>query len=334
MKTFQLDRAKDNAQAIAITAKAKTVQQGADIRFIAGGTTLIDLMKLNVEQPQSVVDINRLALDKIEPLPDGGLTIGATVRNSDLAHHPLVKKNYAVLSEAILSGATTQIRNMATTAGNLLQRTRCMYFRDTAMPCNKREPGSGCGAIGGANRNLAILGTSEHCIATNPSDMCVAMAALEAVIHVHGPKGERAIPIADFHLLPGNTPQRETVLEPGDLITHVTLPPPAPGSRALYLKLRDRASYEFALASAAVVITSANAKITRARIALGGVGTKPWRSTEAEHELTNQPATEIVFRKAADAALRNAKPQSQNAFKIELAKRCLVHALKLVTQTA
>jgi xanthine dehydrogenase YagS FAD-binding subunit len=334
MKTFQLDRAKDNAQAIAITAKAKTVQQGADIRFIAGGTTLIDLMKLNVEQPQSVIDINRLALDKIEPLPDGGLTIGATVRNSDLAHHPLVKKNYPVLSEAILSGATTQIRNMATTAGNLLQRTRCMYFRDTAMPCNKREPGSGCGAIDGANRNLAILGISEHCIATNPSDMCVAMAALEAVIHVHGPKGERDIPIADFHLLPGNTPQRETVLEPGDLITHVTLPPPAPGSRALYLKLRDRASYEFALASAAVVITSANAKITRARIALGGVGTKPWRSTEAEHELTNQPATEIVFRKAADAALRNAKPQSQNAFKIELAKRCLVHALKLVTQTA
>jgi xanthine dehydrogenase YagS FAD-binding subunit len=334
MKTFQLTRPKDSAQAIAVAGKTKTAQQGADIRFIAGGTTLIDLMKLNVEQPQNLVDVNRLSLDKIEATPDGGLTIGATVRNSELAWHPLVRKNYAVLSEAVLSGATVQIRNMATTAGNLLQRTRCMYFRDTAMPCNKREPGSGCAAITGANRSLAILGTSEHCIATNPSDMNVAMAALEATIHVRGPKGERSIPIADFHVLPGNTPQRETVLEPGDLITHVTLPPPAPGSRSLYLKLRDRASYEFALASAAVVITVANGKITRARVALGGVGTKPWRSTEAEGELADQPATEATFRKAADAALRGAKPQSQNGFKVELAKRCLVHALKLATQPA
>jgi xanthine dehydrogenase YagS FAD-binding subunit len=334
MKTFQLNRANDNAQAIAATARTKTAQQGADVRFIAGGTTLIDLMKLNVETPQSLVDVKRLSLDKIEALPDGGLTIGATSRNSDLAYHPLVRKNYPVLSEAILNGATTQIRNMATTAGNLLQRTRCMYFRDTAMPCNKREPGSGCGAIGGANRSLAILGTSEHCIATNPSDMGVAMAALEAVVHVQGPKGERAIPFTDFHLLPGNTPQRETVLEPGDLITHVTLPPPAPGSRSFYIKLRDRASYEFALASAAVVVTTSGGKITRARVALGGVGTKPWRSPEAEAELTNQSATDDVFRKAAEAALRNAKPQSQNGFKVELAKRCLVYALKTVTQTA
>jgi xanthine dehydrogenase YagS FAD-binding subunit len=325
MKTFQVTRPKDDAEAIATVAKSKTAQQGADIRFIAGGTTLIDLMKLNVEQPQNLVDVNRLTLDKIEATPDGGLRIGATVRNSDLAWHPLVRKNYAVLSEAILSGATVQIRNMATTAGNLLQRTRCMYFRDTAMPCNKREPGSGCGAINGMNRGLAILGTSEHCIATNPSDMNVAMAALEATVHVRGAKGERAIPIADFHVLPGNTPQRETVLEPGDLITHVTLPPPAPGNRSLYLKLRDRASYEFALAAA-------NGKVARARIALGGVGTKPWRSTEAETELTDQPANEATFRKAADAALRGAKPQSQNAFKVELAKRCLVHALKLATQ--
>jgi xanthine dehydrogenase YagS FAD-binding subunit len=223
---------------------------------------------------------------------------------------------------------------MATTAGNLLQRTRCMYFRDTAMPCNKRESGSGCAAITGVNRSLAILGTSEHCIATNPSDMNVAMAALEAIIHVRGTKGDRSIPIADFHLLPGNTPQHETVLEPGDLITHVTLPPPTPGSRSLYVKLRDRASYEFALASAAVVITAAGGKITRARVALGGVGTKPWRSPEAEAELTGQPATQAVFQKAADAALRSAKPQSQNGFKVELAKRCLVHALRLATQTA
>ncbi len=334
MKTFALTRASNSAQAIATAAKSKTAQQGAEIRFIAGGTTLIDLMKLNVETPQTLVDVNRLPLNKIEALPDGGLTIGAVIRNADLAYHPLVRKNYPVLSEAILSGATAQIRNMATTAGNLLQRTRCMYFRDTAMPCNKREPGSGCAAITGVNRSLAILGTSEHCIATNPSDMCVAMAALEATIHVRGAKGERSIPIADFHVLPGNTPQRETVLEPGDLITHVTLPPPAPGSRSLYVKLRDRASYEFALASAAVVVTVADGKVTRARVALGGVGTKPWRSTEAEGELTGQSPTETVFRKAADAALRDAKPQSENGFKIELAKRCLVHALKFVTQTA
>jgi len=334
MKTFALTRATDPAQAVATASKAKTAQQGAEIRFIGGGTTLIDLMKLNVEQPKTLIDINRLPLDKIEALPDGGLTIGAVVRNSDLAYHPIVRKNYAVLSEALLSGATVQLRNMATTGGNLLQRTRCMYFRETNMPCNKREPGSGCAAITGANRGLAILGTSEHCIATNPSDMNVAMAALEATIHLRGPKGERSVPIADFHLLPGNTPERETVLEPGDLITHVTLPPPVPGSRSLYLKLRDRASYEFALASAAVVITVAGGKITRARIALGGVGTKPWRSNEAENELTNQPATPAVFQKAADAALRGAKPQSQNGFKVELAKRCLVHALKLATQTA
>src|SRR5437870_10915576 len=199
MRTFQLKRAADNAQAIAAAAKATTAQQGAEIRFIGGGTTLVDLMKLNVETPQTLVDINHLPLDKIEALPDGGLTIGAGVRNSDLAYHPLVRKNYAVLSEAILSGATVQLRNMATTAGNLLQRTRCVYFRDPAMPCNKRQPGSGCAAITGANRSLAILGASEHCIATNPSDMNVAMAALEATIHVRGPKGERSIPIADFH---------------------------------------------------------------------------------------------------------------------------------------
>ena len=334
MKIFEFTRASDNGQASAATAKATTAQQGADIRFIAGGTMLIDLMKLNVETPKKLIDVNRLPLDKIDILPDGGLSIGALVRNSDLAHHPVVRKNYAVLSEAILSGATVQIRNMATTAGNLLQRTRCMYFRDTAMPCNKREPGSGCAAITGQNRGLAILGTSEHCIATNPSDMSVAMAALEATIHIRGTKGERSVPIGDFHLLPGNTPQRETVLEPGDLIVHVTVPPSAPGSRSVYLKLRDRASYEFALASAAVVVTATDGKITRARVALGGVGTKPWRSPEAEAELTDQTATEAVFRKAADTALREAKPQSQNGFKVELAKRCLVHALKLVTQTA
>jgi xanthine dehydrogenase YagS FAD-binding subunit len=334
MKPFELTRADDPGQAIAVAEKANTAQQGADIRFIAGGTNLVDYMKLNVETPRKLVDVNHLSLDKIEDLPDGGLKIGATVRNTDLANNPTVRKNYAVLSEALLSGASPQLRNMATTAGNLLQRTRCMYFRDTAMPCNKREPGSGCAAITGVNRSLAILGTSENCIATNPSDMNVAMAALEATIHISGPKGERSVPIGDFHLLPGNTPNRETILEPGDLITHVTLPPPSPGNRSLYLKLRDRASFEFALASAAVVVTAESGKITRARVALGGVGTKPWRSPEAEAELTGQPATQAVFQKAAEAALRDAKPQSQNGFKVELAKRCLTHALKLVTQTA
>ncbi len=328
MRTFEFKRPENAVAAVAAAAQAKTAQQGANIRFVAGGTTLIDLMKLEVETPERVLDINRLPLDRIEELPNGGLKIGATVRNSDLAHHPKVQKDYPVLSQAILSGASAQLRNLATTAGNLLQRTRCMYFRDTAMPCNKREPGTGCPAITGSNRMLAILGTSEHCIATNPSDMCVAMAALEATIHVQGTKGSREIAFADFHLLPGNTPNRETVLEPGDLITHVTLPPPRSGSKQAYLKLRDRASYEFALASAAVVINLEGGNVTHARIALGGVGTKPWRSHEAETVLAGKPANAANFRKAAEAALHGAKAQSENGFKIELARRCLVHALQ------
>jgi xanthine dehydrogenase YagS FAD-binding subunit len=328
MHTFEFIRPTDSAAAIAAAAQSKTAQQGADVRFMGGGTTLIDLMKLNVEAPARVLDINRLPLDKIELMPDGGLKIGATVRNSDLAYDARVQRDYVVLSQAILNGASAQVRNMATVAGNLLQRTRCMYFRDTAMACNKREPGSGCPAIASGNRTLAILGVSDQCIATNPSDMCVAMAALEAKIHVEGPKGVRAIAFDDFHLLPGSTPHRETVLEPGDLITHVTLPPPIAGSKQFYLKLRDRASYEFALASAAVVLTIAAGKITRARIALGGVGTKPWRSPEAEAALTSKAATDATFRQAAEAALRGAKAQSENGFKIELAKRCLTHTLR------
>ncbi len=328
MHIFEFIRPKDSAAAIAAAAQAKTAQQGADVRFMGGGTTLIDLMKLNVETPAHVIDINRLPLDKIELMPDGGLKIGATVRNSDLAYHAKVQQDYSVLSQAILQGASAQIRNMATVGGNLLQRTRCVYFRDTAMPCNKREPGTGCPAITGHNRTLAILGASEHCIATNPSDMCVAMAALEVTIHIQGTKGSRTVAFGDFHLLPGNTPHRETVLESGDLITHVTLPPPVTGSKQVYLKLRDRASYEFALSSAAVVLTIASGKITRARIALGGVGTKPWHSPEAEATLTGKPANDATFRQAAEAALRNARPQSENKFKIELAKRCLTHALR------
>jgi len=328
MHTFKFIRPTDSAAAIAAAAESKTAQQGADVRFLGGGTTLIDLMKLNVETPARVLDINRLPLDKIELMPDGGLKIGATARNSALAYDARVQRDYVVLSQAILNGASAQVRNMATVAGNLLQRTRCAYFRDTAMPCNKREPGTGCPAIESGNRTLAIFGASDHCIATNPSDMCVALVALEAKVHVQGPKGPRVIAFGDFHLLPGSSPDRETVLEPGDLITHVTLPPPISGSKQFYLKLRDRASYEFALASAAVVLTITGGKVTRARVALGGVGTKPWRSPEAEAALTGKAANDATFRQAAEAALRGAKPQSENAFKIELAKRCLTHTLR------
>jgi xanthine dehydrogenase YagS FAD-binding subunit len=334
MHTFEFTRPTDVTSAATAAASANTAQQGAEIRFIAGGTTLIDLMKLNVEQPHTLIDLNRLPLGDIETLPDGGLKIGAMVRNADLGHHPSVLSDYPVLSQALLSGASAQLRNKATTSGNLLQRTRCMYFRDTTMPCNKREPGSGCGAINGVNRMMAILGTSEHCIATNPSDMNVALTALEATIHIQNAHGTRSVPINEFYVLPGDTPQRETVLEPGDLITHVTLPAPVAGSKSLYLKLRDRASYEFALASAAVIIKIENNRLSYARVALGGVGTKPWRSQEAEQALAGATLSESSFRNAAEAALQGARRQTQNGFKIELAKRCLTHALKLATQTA
>lgn len=334
MQEFSFSRAKDVQQAVSAGANSPTAQQGATVRFVAGGTTLLDLMKLNVETPQTVIDINRLPLDQVERTPDGGLKIGALVRNSDLAHHPAVQSDYPVLSQALLSGASAQLRNMATTGGNLLQRTRCMYFRDTVWPCNKRTPGSGCPAIDGANRMMAILGTSEQCIATNPSDMNVALAALEASIHIQGKKVSRAIAIQDFFLLPGSTPHRENLLEPGDLITHVTLKAPVRGSRSAYVKLRDRASYEFALSSTAVVARVEDGKVSYVRVALGGVATKPWRSLEAERALHGKPATEANFRAAADAALHDARPQSMNGFKIELARRCIVHTLKLATQTA
>ena len=324
METFTYTRATGVQQAIQAAGQSQT-------RFIAGGTTLLDLMKLNVERPSQLVDINRLPLDQVEKLPDGRLRIGATVRNSDLAHHPTVVSDYAVLSQALLAGASAQLRNMATTGGNLLQRTRCMYFRNEAMACNKRTPGSGCSAIEGDNRTLAILGTSKDCIATNPSDMNVALTALEATIHIQGAKGERDVAIGDFFLVPGNTPQRETVLEPGELITFVTLPAPRTGSKQIYLKLRDRASYEFALSSAAIVAVVNGGKLDFVRVALGGVGTKPWRSFEAERALHGKTADERVFRQAAEAALHGAQPQSENGFKVQLAKRCITHALTLAT---
>lgn len=316
--------------------QAKTIDQALDpdSRFVAGGTTLIDLMKLNVETPDAVVDINQLPLARVESTPDGGLKIGALVRNSDLANNADVKARYAVLSEALLSGASPQLRNMATTGGNLLQRTRCYYFRDTNYPCNKRQPGSGCSAIDGFNRIHAVLGGSEHCVATHPSDMAVAMMALDATVHTRSTSGERAIALDQFYLTPGSEPDKENVLQQGELITFVTLPKLPAGTRSHYLKLRDRAQYEFALASAAVVLTLEGRHIHRARVALGGVATKPWRSREAEAALVGKTADEHTFRAAAEAAMREAKPLRDNAFKIELGKLGLVRALTTVTEIA
>jgi xanthine dehydrogenase YagS FAD-binding subunit len=334
MQPFEFITAHTVADAVQAQASAPAAQQGAPIRFIAGGTNLVDFMKLNVETPRQLVDITALPLNSIDRAPDGSLTIGALARNTDVAIHSVVREQFPVLSQAILSGASAQLRNMASTAGNLLQKTRCVYFRDTACACNKRQPGSGCSAIGGYNRTLAILGTSEHCIASNPSDQNVALAALEATIHITGPVGERKVPIADFYLLPGNTPHLETVLRPGDLITHVSVPALPAGTRSLYLKLRDRASYEFALSSAAVAVKLSNGRIDFARVALGGVGAVPWRSREAEAVLHGKPPSPELFRRAAAAALHGARPQSQNGFKVELAQRCLTHALTQATQQA
>jgi len=311
----------------------KTLEKavGNSGRFIAGGTTLVDLMKLGVETPTVLVDVNALPLAQVEPLPHGGLMIGAMVRNSDLANHPRVKESYPVLSLALLSGASPQLRNMATTGGNLLQRTRCPYFRDTAYAaCNKRNPGSGCSAMEGHHRMMAVLGTSSSCIATHPSDMCVAMTALDAVIHIEGAKGKRTVAIGEFYKMPGDTPNIENVLEAGELITHVELPPPS-GNKQIYLKLRDRASYEFALASTAVVAKVEGGHIRSVRVVMGGVGTKPWRSHEAESVLLGKAANLGNFEKAAQAALKDAKPHPGNAFKVELARRCVVRALKMAT---
>jgi len=327
MQPFQFTRATTPDQAIQAHAATSA-------RFVAGGTNLIDMMKLDVEQPTTLIDINELTLSAITPTPNGGLHLGALSRNSDVAHHPTVLRDYPVLSQAILSGASPQLRNMASTAGNLLQRTRCVYFRDTAFPCNKREPGSGCSAIDGFNRNLAILGTSKDCIATNPSDQNVALTALEATIHIQGKSGSREVPIHNFYVVPGSTPHIETILQPGDLIIGVTLPPPHPNVRSLYLKLRDREAYEFALASAAVQLGTQGNRITFARIALGGVGTKPWRSLEAERALEGHTVDIATFRRAAQEALRDARPQSENAFKVDLSQRCIVRALTLATKSA
>lgn len=327
MQAFQYNRVNNIESAIGAGS-------AAGVKFVAGGTTLIDLMKLYVEQPTTVVDINSLPLDKIERTAAGGLKIGALVRNSDLAYDATVQQGYPVLAQALLSGASPQLRNMATTGGNLLQRTRCYYFRDTAYPCNKRQPGSGCAAIDGYHRIHAILGTSEHCIATHPSDMAVALMALEATVQIQGAQGQRTVPLQEFYFMPGSTPERENVLVPGELIISVTLPQLARGTRSYYLKRRDRASYEFALASAAVVAQMQGRRMQRIRVALGGIGTRPWRSLEAEQALEGRDANEQHFRAAAEAALRDARPLHDNAFKVDLAKRTLVRTLKVVTQAA
>jgi len=328
MNPFSYERATDSSAAVrAVSA------HGA--KFLGGGTNLVDLMRDGVENPTKLIDVNHLRLDEVMRLPNGGVRVGASVRNSDLANHEIIRTHYPLLSQALLNGASPQLRNMATTAGNLMQRTRCYYFMDTAFPaCNKREPGSGCAAIQGFNRIHAILGASESCIATNPSDMSVALAALEATVHVEGPGGKRAIPIADFHLLPGSTPHIETSLKPDELITAVELPAPKFAKHSYYLKVRDRQSYAFALVSVAAGLELEGGTIKSAGLALGGVALKPWRSLEAEKALKGAAPTAEAFQKAAKLALDGAKLQKDNAFKIELAKQSIVHALTLAAKGA
>jgi xanthine dehydrogenase YagS FAD-binding subunit len=331
MNPFTYVRAADASEALtAIAAKPKT-------KFLGGGTNLIDLMKMGVETPTQLIDINRLPLVQVSELPGGkGFRIGALARNSDVAEHPLIQQNYPLLSQAFLAGASPQLRNMATVGGNLMQRTRCYYFYDPAFPqCNKRNPGSGCGALKGYNRIHAILGQSEQCIATNPSDMNVALMALDAVVRVQGPKGEREIPIADFHRLPGSTPNVDTNLKEDELITAVDLPAIPFATRSHYLKVRDRASYAFAIVSVAAALEiGADRKISAVRIALGGVAHKPWRAQKAEEQLVGKTADETSFRAAAEAELAAAKGYEHNSFKIELAKRSIVRALSTVAAMA
>jgi xanthine dehydrogenase YagS FAD-binding subunit len=321
MINFHYARASDLADAVRLIAADPSA------KFIAGGTNLIDLIKEDVERPTRLIDITRLPLKSVETTAEGGLRIGALVPNSDLAYHPLVAQHYPLLASAILAGASAQLRNMASTGGNLLQRTRCYYFYDTATPCNKREPGSGCSAISGLNRMHAILGTSEACIATHPSDMCVALAALNATLQVTGPVGARAIAFADFHRLPGDTPQRDTTLQPNEIITSIELPARGFAANYTYLKIRDRLSYAFALVSVAAALELDGDRITEARLALGGVAHKPWRDPAAETALRGQAADRATFARAADLLLRDAKGFEHNAFKIDLARRAVVRGL-------
>ena len=321
MKPFRYASADDATGAVAQVAGSP----GA--RFLGGGTNLVDLMKLEVETPELLVDVTRLPFREIEELPDAALRIGAGVRNSDLAAHRLVRRRYPVLAQAVLVGASGQLRNLATVGGNLLQRTRCLYFQDTTKPCNKREPGSGCSAREAPDRNLAILGHSEACVATHPSDLAVALAALGAQVHVVGPAGTRTIPLVGFHRLPGDAPERDTVIEHGELITAVDVPALPFAARSRYRKVRDRASYAFALVSIAAALDLADGAVREARIAFGGVAHVPWRAAAAEAVLRGAPATEEAFQRAADAELDAARPLRANGFKVTLARSLLVRTL-------
>ena len=321
MINFQYARANDVADAVRLIA------DDPNAKFVAGGTNLIDLMQMDVERPTKIIDITRLPLKQVENTPGGGLRIGALVPNTDLAYHPLVEQRYPVLASAIMAGASQQLRNMASTGGNLLQRTRCHYFYDIATPCNKREPGSGCSAIDGYNRMHAILGSSDACIATHPSDMCVALAMLDSKVHVSSASGDRVIAFAEFHRLPGQTPQRDTNLNVGEIITAVELPPKGFATNYTYLKIRDRLSYAFGLVSIAVGLELDGDTIKEGRFALGGVAHKPWRDPQAESALRGQPANAATFAHAADLLLHDAKGYAHNAFKIDLARRCIARAL-------
>ncbi len=323
MRPFKFSPAKDPRSATGML----TANQQA--KFLAGGTNLLDLMKEDVMRPTELVDITRLSLSQIQAT-SGGISLGALANNTDTANHPLVRQNYPLLSMAILSAASGQIRNMATNGGNLNQRTRCSYFYDTAMPCNKREPGTGCGALEGINRMHAIFGWSDQCVAVHPSDMCVALVALDAVVKVQGANGtERSIPFADYHRLPGDEPQKDNNLNHGELITAIELPKNNFAAKSYYLKIRDRASYAFALISVAVALETEGNRIKQARIAMGGAAHKPWRATEAEKFLVGKEGTEANFKRAAEAEMRNAQPLEHNKFKVELGTRGIVRALQM-----
>ncbi|MCQ4080081.1 xanthine dehydrogenase family protein subunit M [Streptomyces sp. RB6PN25] len=321
MKTFRYERPTDPAAAIALVAG----DSGA--RYLGGGTNLVDLMKLGVETPELLVDVSRLPFGEVEETGGGGLRIGAAVRNSRLATHMLVRERYPALSQALLSGASAQLRNAATIGGNLLQRTRCLYFQDVSKPCNKRRPGSGCPAREGVHRDLAVLGASEHCIATSTSDLAVALAALDATVHLAGPAGTRSLPLTDLHRLPGDAPERDTVLRHGELITAVELPPPPRSARSAYRKVRDRASYAFALASVAAVLNVRDGAVHEVRLAFGGLAAKPWRANGAEEALQGRPATEDSFAAAVRTELTACRPLRDNGYKVALAERLAVAVL-------
>jgi xanthine dehydrogenase YagS FAD-binding subunit len=328
MRPFKYTRTSDPAAAV------RAVAANPRAKFLAGGTNILDLMKEDVERPDELVELTRLKLAEIKAVR-GGISIGALAKNSDTANHPLVRRSYPLLTQAIVAGASGQLRNMATNGGNLMQRTRCQYFYDTAMPCNKREPGTGCGALEGLNRIHAVFGWSDKCVATYPGDMANALYALDAVVRVRGARGnERTIPIGDFHRLPGDTPERDNNLQHGELITAIELPPSSFTKNYYYLKVRDRASYAFALVAVAAALELGDGRVRQARVVLGGVAHKPWRSQEAEAALAGQPASEETFRQAAEQALKGAKPLAHNAYKIELGKRAIVRALMRAARLA